>query len=157
MSVPRCITKVCACDYKTFAPLIYGRGCFFPSGHPYQGPASAAKAGLDALSRVIAVEEGPRGVRSNVIAPGPIGDTEGMDRLSTGVASDVDRHPLGRIGHLTDVSNATIFLFSGAAANITGQILPVDGGHWQLAAFQLPYPQAVLDPESVKHMFKPRL
>jgi peroxisomal 2,4-dienoyl-CoA reductase len=156
MSVLCCITKVCARDCKTFAPLVYGCGCFLRSGHPYQGPASAAKAGLDALSRVIAVEEGPKGVRSNVIAPGPIGDTEGMYRLSTGFTIDVERYPLGSIGHLTDVSNATIFLFSGAAANITGQVLPVDGGHWQLAAFQLPYPQAVLDPESVKHMIKPR-
>lgn len=47
-------------------------------GSPFQAHVSAAKAGVDALSRVIAVEEGPKGVRSNVIAPGPIGDTEGL-------------------------------------------------------------------------------
>lgn len=44
---------------------------------PYQAHVSAAKAGVDALSKVLAVEEGPSGVRSNVIAPGPIGGTEG--------------------------------------------------------------------------------
>jgi peroxisomal 2,4-dienoyl-CoA reductase len=66
-------------------------------------------------------------------------------------------YPLGRVGHLKDVANATIFLFSDAAANITGQILPVDGANGHLATFQLPYPQALLDPQSVKHMIKTRL
>src|ERR1700743_2525107 len=51
-------------------------------GTPYQAHVSAAKAAVDALSKVLAVEEGPHGVRSNVIAPGPIEGTEGMDRLS---------------------------------------------------------------------------
>jgi peroxisomal 2,4-dienoyl-CoA reductase len=44
-----------------------------PTGTPYQAHVSAAKAAVDALSAVLAVEEGPHGVRSNVIAPGPIG------------------------------------------------------------------------------------
>jgi peroxisomal 2,4-dienoyl-CoA reductase len=48
----------------------------------YQAHMSAAKAAVDATSQCLAVEEGPFGVRSNVIAPGPIGDTVGMDRLS---------------------------------------------------------------------------
>lgn len=128
------------------------------SGLPYQAHVSAAKAAIDAFSRVLAVEEGPRGVRSNVISPGPIGDTEGMSRLSNQTApSDSVAYPLGRIGHLKDVANATVFLFSDAASNITGQILPVDGGNGQLAAFQMPYPQALLDPESVRHMIKAKL
>jgi peroxisomal 2,4-dienoyl-CoA reductase len=54
----------------------------FTVGTPFQVHVSAAKAGVDALSAVLAVEEGPHGVRSNVIAPGPISGTEGMDRLS---------------------------------------------------------------------------
>jgi len=128
-------------------------------GTPYQVHVSAAKAAVDALSRVLAVEEGPRGVRSNVIAPGPIGGTEGFSRLSNQTKSERNSStfPLGRVGHVKDVANATIFLFSDAAANITGQILPVDGGNGHMAAFQLPYPQALLDPDSVKHMIKPKL
>ncbi|KAA1098031.1 hypothetical protein PGT21_026957 [Puccinia graminis f. sp. tritici] len=53
------------------------------AGTPLQAHVSSAKAGVDALSQSVAVEFGPHGIRSNVIAPGPIGDTEGMSRLST--------------------------------------------------------------------------
>ncbi|KAH7909091.1 hypothetical protein BJ138DRAFT_1011516 [Hygrophoropsis aurantiaca] len=126
-------------------------------GTPYQVHVSAAKAGVDALSAVLAVEEGPHGVRSNVIAPGPIGETEGMSRLKNQAQDKNPGYPLGRIGHLKDVANATVFLFSDAASWITGQILAVDGGCEHIRSFQLPYPQALLDPESVKHMIKPRL
>ncbi|KAF8232640.1 NAD(P)-binding protein [Tricholoma matsutake] len=126
------------------------------NGTPFQAHVSAAKAGIDALSAVLAVEEGPHGVRSNVIAPGPIGGTEGLDRLSTG-----DKHyrtiPTGRIGHVKDIANATIFLFSDASSYISGQVLPVDGGFEHLRTSQLPYPQAVLDPKSVEHLIKPKL
>lgn len=128
-------------------------------GLPYQAHVSSAKAGVDALSRVIAVEEGPWGVRSNVIAPGPIAATEGMNRLSvsrTGrpIESSI---PLGRQGAVQDIANATVFLFSDAASLITGEILVVDGGLQHLSTSSVPYPEAVLDPESVREMFKGKL
>ena len=109
---------------------------------------------MDALSRVIAVEEGPRGIRSNVISPGPIGETEGLTRLSSKEAPNPNYipFPLGRVGHTKDIANAAVFLFSEAAANITGQILIVDGANSFVASFQLPYPKSVFDPESVKHL-----
>jgi len=128
------------------------------NGTPFQAHVSAAKAGVDALSAVLAVEEGPHGVRSNVIAPGPIGGTEGMDRLSIktpGVRETF--YPAGRMGHVKDIANAAIFLFSDAAAYITGQVLPVDGGFEHLRSPMVPYPQSVLDPASVAHMIKPKL
>jgi peroxisomal 2,4-dienoyl-CoA reductase len=127
-------------------------------GTPYQAHVSAAKAGVDALSAVLAVEEGPHGVRSNVIAPGPIDGTEGMDRLSVRTYSNVQfAFPAGRLGHVKDIANATIFLFSDAASYITGQVLPVDGGSEHLRGPMVPYPQSVLDPASVTHMIKPKL
>jgi len=128
------------------------------NGTPFQAHVSAAKAGVDALSAVLAVEEGPHGVRSNVIAPGPIGATEGMDRLSlksNGVLESA--YPAGRMGHVKDIANAAVFLFSDAAAYITGQVLPVDGGFEHLRSPKVPYPQSVLDPASIAHMVKPRL
>ncbi|GJJ15761.1 hypothetical protein Clacol_010039 [Clathrus columnatus] len=119
-------------------------------GIPHQAHVSAAKAGVDALSAVIAVEEGPRGVRSNVIAPGPIADTEGVKRLVQD--SIYGKHPgkalpLQRFGEKADISNATVFLFSGAANYITGQIMVVDGGeiHTGLGAIRS-YPEIVLKP-----------
>jgi len=131
-------------------------------GTPYQAHASAAKAAVDALSAVLAVEEGPHGVRSNVIAPGPIAGTEGVDRLSAKSTSASDAPtpipiPAGRLGALEDMGNAAVFLLSDAAAFVTGQVLVVDGGSDHLRTTQLPYPQAVLDPGSVQGMIKPRL
>ncbi|KAH9931300.1 uncharacterized protein B0H18DRAFT_991037 [Fomitopsis serialis] len=126
-------------------------------GTPYQVHVSAAKAAVDATSAVLAVEEGPFGVRSNVIAPGPIGGTEGVDRLSPKGKSHAANIPLGRAGHLHDIANATVFLFSDAASWVTGQVLPVDGGSEHLRQFLLPYPEALINPDAVKNLIKPRL
>ena len=144
--------------YKGASQVFVFRAVAYPLlGTPYQVHVSAAKAGVDALSAVLAIEEGPRGVRSNVIAPGPIGNTEGMSRLANQSSSNDKFYPLGRMGHLNDIANTTIFLFSDAASYITGQVLAVEGGVEHLRTTQLPYPQSVLDPDSVKHMIKPRL
>jgi peroxisomal 2,4-dienoyl-CoA reductase len=151
MLAQRCTTKVA---HKFSSPDAVTHPIL---GTPYQVHVSAAKAGVDALSAVLAVEEGPWGVRSNVIAPGPIGNTEGMSRLSTQSSSKDKPYPLGRTGHTNDVANAAVFLFSDAASYITGQVLPVDGGFEHLRTTQLPYPQSVLEPDSIKHMIKPKL
>ena len=129
------------------------------TGLPYQAHVSSAKAGVDALSRVIAVEEGPWGVRSNVLAPGPIADTEGASRLSvSGTEKPLESFiPLGRFGVVQDIANATVFLFSDAASLITGEALVVDGGLQHLSTSTIPYPEAVLDPESVRKLFKGKL
>lgn len=96
-------------------------------------------------------------MRSNVVAPGPIVGTEGWDRLSQKGGSNRAPIPSGRMGDAKDVANAAIFLFSDAAVNITGQILPVDGGYEHLRTPFVPYPQAVLDPASVQHLIKGKL
>lgn len=92
----------------------------------------AAKAGVDALTRVLAVEWGGYGIRVNGIAPGPIAGTEGVRRLLAGPAGQtVERMtPLGRLGAIDDISNAALFLCSPAASHITGATLVVDGGLW---------------------------
>ena len=93
--------------------------------------ASAAKAGIDALTRNLAVEWGSSGVRVNAIAPGPIGDTEGMRRLSPPgdfAAKAKAGIPLGRFGSVDEIAAAAVYLRSAAAAYVSGAILVVDGG-----------------------------
>ncbi|KAI0039886.1 2,4-dienoyl-CoA reductase [Auriscalpium vulgare] len=127
---------------------------------PWQAHVSAAKAAVDATSAVLAVEEGPHGVRSNVLAPGPIGNTEGMRRLSPatkGGAADVWPTPLGRMGDAQDVANAAVWLFSDAANMVSGQRFAVDGASEHVRGIALPYPQSVLDPASMKDLFKGKL
>ncbi len=104
---------------------------------PMQAHVVAAKAGVDMLTRTLAVEWGLRGVRVNAIIPGPIDGTEGMARLApdeqsrSRVAGSV---PLGRMGVPQDIANAALFLVSDAASYVTGVILPVDGGQNMLGA-----------------------
>jgi peroxisomal 2,4-dienoyl-CoA reductase len=100
-------------------------------GTPLQIHASAAKAGVDAVTRNLAVEWGRFGIRSCGIAPGPIADTEGMRRLAVGeVAEKAKAHiPAGRFGTTDEIGAAAAFLRSGAARYVTGHVLVVDGGH----------------------------
>lgn len=104
-------------------------------GTPMQLHVSAAKAGVDALTKNLAVEWGPYGIRVNAIAPGPIADTEGMKRLVPEPIKEKlkKRIPLGRLGLIKDIENAAVFLCSDAASFVNGAILVVDGGQWMAA------------------------
>lgn len=99
---------------------------------------SAAKAGVDALTRTLAVEWGPYGIRVNGIAPGPIEGTEGVRRLLEGDKREraLRLNPLRRLGTIDDVAAASLFLCSEAASFITGVTLVVDGGQW-LASYRI--------------------
>ena len=101
-------------------------------GTPMQLHVSAAKAGVDALTRNLAVEWGRYGIRVNAIAPGPIEDTEGMSRLvPEPVKERLKKNiPLGRFGRIADIEKAALFLCSDAASFINGTVLVVDGGQW---------------------------
>ena len=101
-------------------------------GTPMQLHVSAAKAGVDALTRNLAVEWGRYGIRVNAIAPGPIEDTEGMTRLVPDPIKERLKKiiPLGRFGRISDIEKAAVFLCSDAASFINGVIIVVDGGQW---------------------------
>ncbi len=100
-----------------------------------QAHVCAAKAGVDMVTRTLAMEWGGDGIRVNSVVPGPIEGTEGMARLAPGpealakVASTV---PVGRLGQPEDIGNACVFLGSDLGAYVSGQILAVDGG-WSQA------------------------
>jgi 2,4-dienoyl-CoA reductase [(3E)-enoyl-CoA-producing], peroxisomal len=101
---------------------------------PMQIHVSAAKAGVDAITRNLSVEWGRHGIRVNGIAPGPIEDTEGMKRLLIPELKEklVRKIPLQRFGLIEDIENAALFLASDAASYINGVTLVVDGGVWLL-------------------------
>jgi peroxisomal 2,4-dienoyl-CoA reductase len=100
-------------------------------GTPLQIHASAAKAGVDAVTRNLAVEWGRFGIRACGIAPGPIADTEGMRRLAPGDIADKAKAqiPAGRFGTIDEIAAAAVYLRSRAARYVTGHVLVVDGGH----------------------------
>ena len=90
-----------------------------------QAHVSAAKAGVDALSQNLAIELAPRGMTSNVIAPGPIAGTEGLERLDqlqddAQASERAKRIPIGRWGTVKDIANATVWLFSSAGDYVNG-------------------------------------
>ena len=91
----------------------------------------AAKAGVDMVTKTLALEWGCEGVRVNSVIPGPIDGTEGMARLApTEELREACRQsvPLKRMGTPTDIANACMFLASPMASYINGAIIPVDGG-----------------------------
>ncbi|KAK5990547.1 Peroxisomal 2,4-dienoyl-CoA reductase SPS19 [Cladobotryum mycophilum] len=153
---------------KSSSPrIIYVSATFHYTGMPLQAHVSAAKAAIDSLMASVALEYGPRGVQSNVIAPGPIADTEGMARLGSNkdemVAEFARGIPSGRFGTVKDIADATVFLFSDAGEYINGQTIAVDGAAWRRQGALLvgvdenhKYPDFLLDGEISKNLKDPR-
>ena len=98
------------------------------SGNAGQTNYSASKAGLIALTKSVAKELGPRGIRANAVAPGFI-VSEMTDQLSDAVKKSwTDTIPLRRGGTPQDVANVCVFLGSDLASYVSGQVIPVCGG-----------------------------
>ena len=85
----------------------------------------ASKGGIEALTRAMALDLGPYGVRVNALVPGAI-DTTGLDEAERRLRGE--NVPLGRVGEPFDLTGAAIFLASDDAAYVTGHVLRVDGG-----------------------------
>ncbi|KAI4702987.1 hypothetical protein J4E81_001860 [Alternaria sp. BMP 2799] len=133
--------------------IIFVSATLHYTGTPMQSHVSVAKAGVDAMAMSVAIEQGPRGITSNIIAPGPIAETEGMARLSKSDAKSkvAKAVPSGRFGAVKEIADATIYLFSDAGNFVNGETLVVDGGAWHTAGFAggFEYPDFMLSGESV--------
>jgi 2,4-dienoyl-CoA reductase [(3E)-enoyl-CoA-producing], peroxisomal len=94
---------------KSKGSILFVSATLHYRGTVLQAHVSAAKAGVDALSQVVAVEYGPYGVRSNVIAPGGISGTEGAERLMPKENSNsfAASNPLGRLGTVDEIADCT--------------------------------------------------
>jgi NAD(P)-dependent dehydrogenase (short-subunit alcohol dehydrogenase family) len=112
------------------------------SGSGYVVPSAVSKAGVQALTRSLAVEWGARGIRMNAIAPGPI-PTEGVfSRLLPKQELEklaIERVPLRRFGTPEELANLAAFLVSDGAAYINGEVVTMDGGEWLQGAGEFNY------------------
>jgi NAD(P)-dependent dehydrogenase (short-subunit alcohol dehydrogenase family) len=93
---------------------------------------SASKGAIEAMTRAMAVELSPRGIRVNCIAPGFIAtemSAKALDNDRERKERVLSRTPMGALGSPSDIGDAALFLASPASAYITGVVLPVDGGN----------------------------
>lgn len=112
------------------------------SGSGYVVPSAVSKAGVQALTRSLAVEWGSRGIRMNAIAPGPIPTEGAFSRLLPKKELEklaIGRIPLQRFGTPEELANLAAFLVSDGAAYINGEIVTMDGGEWLQGAGEFNY------------------
>jgi len=127
------------------------------SGSGYVVPSAVSKAGVQALTRSLAVEWGPRGIRMNAIAPGPIPTEGAFSRLLPKKELEklaIERIPLRRFGTSEELANLAAFLVSDGAAYINGEIVTMDGGEWLQGAGEFNYVGQVMT-EADWAMFNP--
>lgn len=102
------------------------------TGSAYVVPSACAKAGVEALTKSLAAEWGRKGIRLNIIAPGPI-YTEGafgrLDPDGTEIIAMLDKVPAGRLGETEELSNLASFMCSDYASWLSGEIITFDGGN----------------------------
>ncbi|MFD1178619.1 SDR family oxidoreductase [Paenibacillus puldeungensis] len=109
------------------------------SGSGYVVPSAAAKAGVLALTRSLAVEWAPYGIRQVAVAPGPFPTEGAWSRLSPTPELEskmLGRVPLGRTGKPEELADLAAFLLSDAAGYINGEVVTIDGGEWLKGAGQ---------------------
>jgi len=106
---------------------------YAPVGSAYVVPSAVSKAGVEALTRSLAVEWGDRGIRMNAIAPGPIPTQGAFSRLLPRPeleALALDRNPQHRFGTVEELANLAAFLVSDHSGYINGEVIRMDGGEF---------------------------
>jgi NAD(P)-dependent dehydrogenase (short-subunit alcohol dehydrogenase family) len=101
------------------------------NGGPYTVPSAMSKAGINIMTKSLAVEWASHGIRLNAIAPGPFPTKGAWERLNPGAASGGDSsgaNPMGRVGKMSELANLAIFLMADGCDYLTGQTIAIDGG-----------------------------
>ncbi len=112
------------------------------TGSGYVLPSAMAKSGVLTMTRSLAVEWGPRGIRLNAIAPGPFPTKGAWDRLvplpklAEGLES---RIPLGRAGDHRELADLAVYLMADGSAYVNGDVVTIDGGEWLKGAGQFSF------------------
>lgn len=103
------------------------------TGSPYVVPSAMSKAGVAAMTKSLAVEWGPRGIRFNAIAPGPFPTEGAWARLSPTpelAERQMTAIPMRRVGEHSELANFAAFLLADEVAYINGEVIAIDGGQW---------------------------
>src|ERR1035438_3576058 len=129
-----------------------------PVGSAYVVPSAVSKAGVEALTRSLAVVWGNRGIRMNAIAPGPIPTQGAFSRVLPRADLEVlalDRNPLHRFGTTEELANLAAFLVSDGSSYINGEVIRMDGGEFLQGAGEFSNLGRALTPEDWESL-KPR-
>jgi NAD(P)-dependent dehydrogenase (short-subunit alcohol dehydrogenase family) len=100
------------------------------NGGPFTVPSAMSKAGINIMTKSLATEWGPKGIRLNAIAPGPFPTKGAWERLSPQSAAGVEnshRIPMGRVGQMNELANLAVFLMADGCDYLTGQTIAIDG------------------------------
>lgn len=91
-------------------------------------PGGSVNAALNLVLKGLANEFGPQGIRVNAVSPGPILSERQKQMIAAGMSNPAAGVPLGRLGEPAEIADAVVFMASGRASYITGQVLALDGG-----------------------------
>jgi len=117
------------------------------TGSAYVVPSAAAKAGVLAMTRSLAVEWAKYGIRTNAIAPGPFPTKGALERLLPGDLKEkfdlAKKNPLKRVGEHQELANLAAYLVSDFSAYLNGEVITIDGGEWLKGAGQFNLLEAI--------------
>lgn len=118
-------------DEKKKASVISILTTWIWNGGPFTVPSAMSKAGLNVMTKSLAAEWGPHGIRLNAIAPGPFPTKGAWERLnpqSSNRGESASTIPMGRNGEMDELANLAVFLMADGCDYLTGQTIAIDGG-----------------------------